>query len=46
MLIFLSFAWVLVLEIERKDKKNNSYGLLKKLVFLHPQIFFVHVRSV
>jgi hypothetical protein len=32
---FYSFGWVLVFEIERKDKKNNSYGLLKRLVFLH-----------
>ena len=46
MLCILSFGWALIFEIERKDKKNNSYGLLKKLVFLHPQIFFVHVRSV
>ena len=35
MLCILSFGWVFVFEIERKDKKNNSYGLLKKLVFLH-----------
>jgi hypothetical protein len=35
MLLSFSVGWVLVFEIERKDMKNNSYSLLKKLVFLH-----------